>query len=147
MRRIILFLLIMALSGVWVQAGVLPDNKSNCSNNYSHDPGDDISLTCEAILHSFYVPSINGYIYFDLVIINNGDEATPVYAELYPTIGNPRTGIPFDFNINRLVTPNLVPDDTIIGYYYFHVVNVRALSLDTCCLRFYVGRAIDDWAT
>ena len=147
MRRMLLVLLVIAFSGACAQAGISPDTKGGCGKVYAQDPGDDISLTCDAILHTFYVPSINGNIFFDLVVTNCGDETVPVYAELYPTIGSPSHGIPFDFNINRLVTPSLVPDDTILGYYYFHVVNVSGMGLDTCCFTIDVGVAIDDWIT
>ena len=100
---------------------------------------------CGIVIHSQNVPSIGGIILFDIIVTNVGYSSIPVYAEIYPTVGDCATGTPFDFDINRLMTQNLPEDSTYVGQYFYVPGNVSGLGLSTAAINVDVGPAIDDW--
>ena len=103
-------------------------------------------LTCEVEITTPYVPSTGGHIFFTLTVTNHSSNPTPIYAEMYPTIGDCQTGVVYDLNINRMVTPHLGPGQTIVENYFYEVGDVSHMGLDLCALTLDVGPAIDQWS-
>ncbi|MCP3684996.1 MAG: T9SS type A sorting domain-containing protein [bacterium] len=102
----------------------------------------DPCLTCNAISQSNRVPNVDGIIIWDLEVQNCG-VSNPVYAEIYPTVGDCTSGTQYDFNINRLAVSNLGAGDSTTLYYWYRpgtVVGVidAAINID-------VGPAIDNY--
>ena len=102
-------------------------------------------LTCNMTILSPNVPSIDGTILFDISVTNCGNWTPPVFAEIYPTIGDCVTGTAIDFNINRMMTANLNVGETYVGQYFYAPGDVSGMGLSSVALNVDVGPAIDDW--
>ncbi|MBD3170343.1 MAG: T9SS type A sorting domain-containing protein [candidate division Zixibacteria bacterium] len=103
------------------------------------------SLECSIALHTPNVPNVGGSIMWNLQITNTGSFAMPVYGELYPTMGD-CSGTLLDFNINRILTDNLLPGEMFSGNYLYEVppapdiTGTNAITIDA-------GPAINTWIT
>ncbi|MCP3685683.1 MAG: T9SS type A sorting domain-containing protein [bacterium] len=100
-------------------------------------------LPCNTITTTPLVPNIDGTIIWSMDINNCGPQTVPVYAEIYPTVGDCASGTQYDFNINRLAVSNLGAGDSATLYYWYRpgtVVGVidAAINID-------VGPAIDNY--
>jgi len=102
-------------------------------------------MICSIVIHSQNVPSIGGIILFDIMVTYFGSGAIPVYAEIYPIIGDCAQGTVFDFDINRMITANLNGYETFIGQYFYAPGDVSGLGLSSAAIYVDAGPAIDDW--
>ncbi|MCP3681840.1 MAG: T9SS type A sorting domain-containing protein [bacterium] len=76
-------------------------------------------LTCNTYTTTPLVPNVDGTIIWSLNVMNCGPGPVPVFAEIYPTVGDCASGTQYDFNINRLVISNLnAGDSTTVDYWY-----------------------------
>ncbi len=106
----------------------------------------DTCLTCSIDICDNCVPCDGSYpIQFHLSVTNCGSVAVPVYAEIYPTIGDCAGGTQYDYNINKLLTASLAPASVFDGYYYYYAGNVCALNLGLVAISVDVGPAINNW--
>ncbi len=76
-------------------------------------------LLCDTYTTTPLVPNIEGTIIWSMDVANCGVQVIPVYAEIYPTVGDCASGTQYDFNINRLAVSNLgAGDSTTVDYWY-----------------------------
>ena len=96
MKSFLFAFLTVVLVCIVAETGIAIENIGNSSANIK--PGvvssvsinmvDDTSMACGTVLYTPYVPSINGNIIFDLIVTNYSEFGIPVWAELYPVIGD-----------------------------------------------------------
>lgn len=109
-------------------------------------PFADTCLTCTMDIRPDLVPCDNSVpIQFEITVTNCGNVAVPVYAEIYPTIGDCPTGFSFDFNINKQLTPNLIPGATFNGYYHYYGGDRCGMGLSLVAIWVDVGPAVNNW--
>jgi hypothetical protein len=90
------------------------------------------------------VPSVNGDILFAVSITNIGALDLPVWAEIYPTIGDCAGGSIIEmFDLKRQMHPNLHPGDEVSGNFFYHVNNVSGMNLGLCAITMDVGAGPD----
>ncbi len=103
----------------------------------------DSCLTCDAISYSPRVPNIDGEISWDFTVCNCSPDIIPVYAEMYPTIGDCASGTQYDFNLIKQISASLQPGDCYTGYYYYHIDEVTGIT--DAALSFNIGPAVNNW--
>ncbi len=103
----------------------------------------DACLECNAISQSNRVPNVDGTIIWDLQINNCGFTSIPVYAEIYPTVGDCASGTQYDFNINRLAVSNLGAGDSATLYYWYRPGTVTGVI--DAAINIDIGPAIDNY--
>ncbi|MBD3170199.1 MAG: T9SS type A sorting domain-containing protein [candidate division Zixibacteria bacterium] len=132
--------------GDYVTATAIDANNNTSEFSPSVMVASDTCLTCIMDIRPDLVPCDNSVpIQFQLDVTNCGSVAVPVYAEIYPTIGDCTSGSSFDFNINRLVTSSLPAGQTYSGYYYYYAGNRCAMGLSLVAIWVDVGPAINNW--
>jgi hypothetical protein len=89
MKRFLFMFLMVALIMMAVETSyAAPDCGARVYKaELTSNSDDDTSMTLDAILHTPYVPSVNGDIIFTLIAENTGDVSVPIWCELYPVIG------------------------------------------------------------
>ncbi|MCP4631678.1 MAG: T9SS type A sorting domain-containing protein [candidate division Zixibacteria bacterium] len=102
----------------------------------------DPCLTCNALSQSNRVPNIDGTILWDLEIQNCG-VATPVWAEIYPTVGDCASGTQYDFDIIRLAVSNLNANNSTTLYYWYRPGTVTGVI--DAAINIDIGSAIDNY--
>jgi hypothetical protein len=114
--------------------------------NFKYNPLPDYWLDCEVTCVSQYVPCINGYLFFDLTITNNGlNTVDPVYAEVYPTLGD-CTGYVFTAaNWWRNLGWDLDPGESQTGWFYLNTGPDRCSLPQLVALTVDVGDATDHY--
>ncbi|MBD3168465.1 MAG: S8 family serine peptidase [candidate division Zixibacteria bacterium] len=111
---------------------------------YSYEPfPQDSCLSCDVITHTPGVPVPGGRVMWDLTATNCGNLPLPVWAELFPTIGDCATGTPISLNMTKEITPNLEPGEVFTGNYYMDITQSYSFSQVAC--NFSVGPEIDEW--
>ncbi|MCP4632851.1 MAG: T9SS type A sorting domain-containing protein [candidate division Zixibacteria bacterium] len=99
-------------------------------------------LFCDAESFSPVVPNMDGTIIWRMDVTNCGC-STPVYAEIYPTVGDCASGTQYDFNINRLAVNNLDAGDSTTIYYWYRPGTVTGVI--DAAINIDVGPAIDNY--
>ncbi len=96
MKSFLFAFLTVVLVCMVAETGIAIENSGNSSakikpgvvSSVSINMVDDTIMSCSTVLYTPYVPSINGNIIFDLIVANNSEFGIPVWAELYPVIGD-----------------------------------------------------------
>ncbi|MCP4632630.1 MAG: T9SS type A sorting domain-containing protein [candidate division Zixibacteria bacterium] len=104
---------------------------------------DGFCLVCDAISQSPRVPNENGTISWDLEVLNCGTISTPIYAEIYPTVGDCASGTQYDYNINRLAVSNLSAGDYTTLYYWYRPGTVTGVV--DAAINVDIGPAINNY--
>ncbi|MCP4633677.1 MAG: T9SS type A sorting domain-containing protein [candidate division Zixibacteria bacterium] len=127
-------------------------NNTMVSDTFSYivEYPDEYCLSCSALTSTPRVPNEDGEIMWDLYITNCGREATDVYGEIYPIIGD-CMGTQSDSNIRSEITTNLLRGGSHTGYYYYRPGDVTGVTdaslsislgfwyeywLTSCCFEF-----------
>jgi hypothetical protein len=105
-------------------------------------PDTSFSATLEIL--SPTVPSVNGDILFAASVTNRGAMTLPVWAEVYPTIGDCISGSVIEmYDLKKQLVDYLPSGERISGNYFYHVNNVSGMNLSLCAITMDVGAGPD----
>ncbi len=104
----------------------------------------DIRCNVDIITQS--VPAEDGDIIFDLEVENIGSGTfLPLYAELYPVVGDCATGTKYDFDIYKYLSSDwLLPGEIFYGNYSYHIDSVGGTITDAA-IEIAVGDAYENY--
>jgi hypothetical protein len=105
-------------------------------------PDTNFAATLEIL--SPMVPSVNGHILFAASVRNRGAMTLPVWAEIYPTIGDCISGSVIEvYDLKKQLVDYLPSGERISGNYFYHVNNVSGMNLSLCAITMDVGAGPD----
>jgi hypothetical protein len=105
-------------------------------------PDTNLSATLEIL--SPTVPSVNGDILFAVSVRNRSIFTVPIWAEIYPTIGDCISGSVMEmYDLKMQLVDYLPSGERISGNYFYHVNNVSGMNLSLCALTMDVGAGPD----
>ncbi|MCP4633711.1 MAG: T9SS type A sorting domain-containing protein [candidate division Zixibacteria bacterium] len=104
-------------------------------------------LSCEVIIMSQHVPSVDGDILFDIQVENVGLNTLGdgLFGELYPVMGDCASGTFFDFNLRKQLLMNpFAHGETFTGHYSYHITSAGG-NFNHAAIAIGIGSAYDVW--
>ncbi len=105
--------------------------------------GGNLCLDCNITSYSPRVPNEDGSIIWDLTVENCGAEASDVYGELYPILGDCASGTQLDYDLIRFIASNLGPGNSSTHNYHYNPGTVQGV-LDAA-ISIHVGPEEDNY--